>query len=227
MTLGDAAGADERNAVMSPDEGAVWFTYRTADGEYRFGSRPVEGDHRLSDEGPAGGNELPLVVTGKPAVAVQANMVRLAPSGRRLTAAVPKLFGHVFDTLGSSGTLTEKSARSAVLLSGCGGIVGWVDDERVLCHTEAGSFRTVDARSGRAEGPTVAVVRKGEGLVAEGMVVSPDGDEFIVAVHPPNDRSGERGGQADFRVASTSGKGRATPVSGGFLTNDTVFVEWY
>lgn len=227
VRLGEGAGADEQNAVMSPDGRAVWFTYRTAEGEYRIGSRPAEGDHRLSDEGPASGHELPLAVSGKPAVAVQANMVRLAPSGRRLTATVPKLFGHVFDTLGSSGTLTARSARSAVLLSGCLGIVGWVDDKRVLCRNKAGSFRTVDARSGRPEGATVAVVREEEGLAAQGMVVSPDGEKFIAAVHLPNDRSGDRGGSTDFRVVSTSGEGPATPVFRQGLSNNSVFVEWW
>ena len=54
--------------------------------------------------------------------------------GRRLTATAPKVFGHVFDPLGSWGPLTGTSARSATQLSGCVGIVGWVDDERVLCR---------------------------------------------------------------------------------------------
>ncbi|MEV8087229.1 hypothetical protein [Streptomyces nigra] len=153
-------------------------------------------------------------------------MVRLAPNGRRLTATVPRLFGHVFDTLGSSGTLTAKSARSAVLLSGCLGIVGWIDDKRVLCRDKAGPFRAVDARTGRAKGATLAVVREGEGLAAEGMVVSPDGEKFVVAVHLPNDRSGEPNALGDFRVVSTSGEGRATPVSGGSLSHNSVFMAW-
>ncbi|WP_308401149.1 hypothetical protein [Streptomyces sp. AC512_CC834] len=227
VRLGDATRDDEQNAVMSPDGRAVWFTYTTAAGEHRIGSRSAKGDHRLSDEGPATGHELPLAVSGKPAHAVQANMVRLAPGGRRLTGTVPKIFGNVFDTLDSTGPLTEASARSAVLLSGCVGIVGWVGDERVLCRDRSGSFRTVDARSGRAEGATVAVVREGDGMVAEGMVVSADGERFVASVHLPNDRYGARGGRADFRVVSTSGEGPATPVSHPSLSNGTVFLEWW
>ncbi|MBQ0825681.1 hypothetical protein [Streptomyces tagetis] len=42
-------------------------------------------------EGPAIGYDLPLTVTGKPPRAVQANMVHLAPDGRRLTATAPKI----------------------------------------------------------------------------------------------------------------------------------------
>ncbi|CAL9649457.1 hypothetical protein [Streptomyces sp. enrichment culture] len=70
-------------------------------------------------------------------------MAHLAPDGRRLTATAPKVFGHVFDTLDSSWPLTEASARSATLLSGCVGIVGWIGDEQVLCRGQSGSFRVV------------------------------------------------------------------------------------
>jgi hypothetical protein len=227
VRLSDAKGDDEQNAVMAPDGRSVWFTYITADGERRIGSRSTEGDHRLSDEGPATGHDLPLTISGKPPHAVQANMVHLAPDGRRLTATAPKIYGHVFDTLDSSGPLTAASARSATLLSGCVGIVGWIGDDRLLCRNQSGSFRAVDARSGRAEGATIAVVRADEGMVAEGMLVSADGERFIASVHLPNDRSGERGGRADFRVVSTSGEGPATPVSDGSLTNETVFLEWW
>ena len=226
VRLSDAEGDDEQNAVMAPDGRSVWFTYITADGERRIGSRSTEGEHRLSDEGPAIGHELPLTVTGKPPRAVQANMVHLAPDGRRLTATAPKIYGHVFRTRDSSGPLNAASGRSARLLSGCVGIVGWVADERVLCRTQSGNFRTVDARSGRAEGNAVAAIREDDGRVAEGMVVSADDEKFIVSVHLPNDRSGRPLGLGDFRVVSTSGEGVAVPVSGESLTSDTVFLEW-
>ncbi|MEU8353594.1 hypothetical protein, partial [Streptomyces sp. NPDC048845] len=226
VSLSNARGDDEQNAVMAPDGRSVWFTYITADGERRIGSRTTEGDHRLSDEGPAIGHDLPLTVTGKPPRAVQANMVHLAPDSRRLTATAPKIYGHVFHTRDSSGPLTAASSRSATLLSGCVGIVGWVADERVLCRTQSGSFRTVDARSGRPEGNTVAVVREDDGRVVEGMVVSADGEKFIASVHPPNDRSGQPIGRGDFRMVSTSGEGVATPVSPDSLTSDTIFLEW-
>ncbi|MFC9407867.1 hypothetical protein ACFRAA_22995 [[Kitasatospora] papulosa] len=226
VRLSDERGDDEQNAVMAPDGRGVWFTYITANGERRIGSRSTEGDHRLSDEGPATGHDLPLTVTGKPAHAVQANMVRLAPDGRRLTATAPKIYGHVFRTLDSSGPLTAASGRSATLLSGCISIVGWVGDERVLCRTQSGNFRTMDARSGRAEGATVAVVREDDRRIVEGMVVSADGEKFIASVHLPNDRSGQPAGQGDFRVVATSGEGAAIPVSAESLTSDTVFLEW-
>lgn len=227
VRLSDAQGDDEHNAVMAPDGRSVWFTYITADGERRIGSRSTEGDHRLSDEGPAIGHDLPLTVTGKPPRAVQANMVHLAPDGRRLTATAPKIYGHVFPALDTSGPLTAASGRSATLLSGCVGIVGWVGDERVLCRTQSGTFRTVDARSGRPEGNAVAVVREDDGRVAEGMVVSADGEKFIASVHSPNDRSGQPVGLGDFRVVSTSGEEAAISVSAESLTNDTVFLEWW
>ncbi|GGV60064.1 hypothetical protein [Streptomyces massasporeus] len=226
VSLSDARGDDEQNAVMAPDGRSVWFTYITADGERRIGSRPAQGDHRLSDEGPAIGHDLPLIVTGKPPRAVQANMAHLAPDGRRLTATAPKIYGHVFHTLDSSGPLTAAAGRSATLLSGCVGIVGWVGDERVLCRSQLGNFRTMDARSGRPEGNAVAVVREDDGRVAEGMVVSADGEKFIASVHSPNDRSGQPSGLGDFRVVSTSGEGAAVAVSAESLTNDTVFLEW-
>ncbi|WP_244328881.1 hypothetical protein [Streptomyces marokkonensis] len=226
VSLSEARGDDEQNAVMAPDGRSVWFTYITADGERRIGSRSTEGGHRLSDEGPAIGHDLPLTVTGKPPRAVQANMVHLAPDGRRLTATAPKIYGHVFRTRESSGPLTAASGRSATLLSGCVGIVGWVGDERVLCRTQSANFRTVDARSGRPEGNAVAVVREDDGRVAEGMLVSADGEKFIASVHSPNDRSGQPLGLGDFRVMSTSGEGAAVPVSADSLTSDTVFLEW-
>ncbi|WP_184503207.1 hypothetical protein [Streptomyces botrytidirepellens] len=122
------------------------------------------GDHHLTDEGPAAGHRLPLTVTGKPARAVQANMVHLAPNG---TATAPKPFGTVFDTWNSSGPLNRTSARGAALLRGCVGIVGWVGEDRVLCRTSSGVFRTVDGRSGRAIGAPISVVGPREGMVAD------------------------------------------------------------
>lgn len=232
VRLSGATGDDEQNAVMSPDGRSVWFTYSDSAGEQRIGSRPAEGDRGLSDEGPASGHAVPLVVSGKPPHAVQANMVHLAPDGRRLTATAPKVFGHVFDTLDPSGPLTETSARSATLLSGCVGIVGWIGDDRVLCRDQAGSFRAVDARSGRAEGAEISVVDPSEitanAMIAEGMLVSADGKRFIVAVHMPNDRYryGYGSDGTDFRVASTSGEGEATRIVHESLTSSTVFLEW-
>lgn len=62
VRLDGAAGADEQNAVMSPDGSSVWFTYTAEGGGKRIGSRPAEGSHHLSDEGPAAGHGLPLIV---------------------------------------------------------------------------------------------------------------------------------------------------------------------
>ncbi|MBU6529530.1 hypothetical protein HZS56_00090 [Streptomyces sp. A108] len=230
VRLSRATGDDEQNAVMSPDGRSVWFTYTDSDGEYRIGSRPAEGDHGVSDEGPAAGHDLPLVVSGKPPHAVQANMVHLAPDGRRLTATAPKVFGHVFDTPDSSGPLTESSAHSATLLSGCVGILGWIGDEQVLCRGQSGSFRAVDARSGRVEGAEIPVVHPSEinanPMIAEGMLVSTDGMRFIVAVHLPNDRYGHWSDGTDFRAVPTSGEGKATRIVHESLTNRTLFLEW-
>ncbi|MFD3824461.1 hypothetical protein [Streptomyces sp. NPDC058625] len=230
VRLSGATGDDEQNAVMSPDGSGVWFTYTDSVGEHRIGSRPVEGDHGLSDEGPATGHDLPLVVSGKPPLAVQANMVRLAPDGRHRTATAPKVFGHVFDTRDSSGPLTQTKARSVTLLRGCVGIVGWIRDDSVLCRNRSGFFRAMDARSGRATGAEIAAVHSNEGsfnaMIAEGMLVSADGKWFIVAVHEPNDRYGYRSDGTDFRVVSTSGEGEATRIVHESLTNGTVFLEW-
>lgn len=52
-----------------------------------------------------------------------AKMVHLASDGHRLTAIAPKVFGTVFGTWNSSGLLSRTSARGAVLLSGCTGVV--------------------------------------------------------------------------------------------------------
>ncbi len=230
VRLSGATGDDEQNAVMSPDGRSVWFTYSDSAGRHRIGSRPAEGDHGLSDEGPATGHGLPLVVSGKPPHAVQANMVHLAPDGRRLTATAPQVFGHVFDTLDSSGPLTETSARPATLLSGCVGIVGWIGDDRVLCRNQSGSFQAVEARSGRVEGAEISVVDSSEltanAVIAEGMLVSADRKRFIVAVHMPNDRYGSRSDGTDFQVVSISGKEDTPHIVHDALTNSTVFLEW-
>ncbi|MCX4400025.1 hypothetical protein OG887_44050 (plasmid) [Streptomyces sp. NBC_00053] len=228
VRLSGATGDDEQNAVMSPDGRSVWFTYTDRSGRKRIGSRSAEGDHHLSDEGPAAGNDLPLTVTGKPARAVQANMVHLAPDGRRLTATAPKVFGTVFDTWNSSGPLSRTSARKAVLLSGCAGVVGWVGDDRVLCRTSSGSFRTMDARTGRAAGAPISVVGPQDGTVAEGMLVSPDGTKFIVSVHRPDaERDPDYGYHApDLRVVPTTRGGTATDLADEELDLHTVFLSW-
>lgn len=228
VRLSGAAGDDEQNAVMSPDGRSVWFTYTDRDGRKRIGSRSTDGDHHLSDEGPAAGNDLPLTVTGKPARAVQANIVHLAPDGRRLTATAPKVFGTVFDTWNSSGPLSRTSAREAVLLSGCAGAVGWVGDGRVLCRTSSGSFRTMDARTGRAAGAPISVVGPQDGTVAEGMLVSPDGTKFIVSVRRPNaEQDPDYGYQApDFRVVPATAGGTATDLANDELDVHTVFLSW-
>ncbi|UXY23046.1 hypothetical protein N8I84_33355 [Streptomyces cynarae] len=229
VRLGGAAGDDEQNAVMSPDGHSVWFTYTASDGRQRIGSRSAEGDHHLTDEGPAAGHGLPLIVTGQPARAVQANMVHLAPNGRRLTATAPKVFGTVFDTWNSSGPLTRTSARGAALLSGCVGVVGWLGDDRVLCRTSSGAFRTMDARTGRAVGAPVNVVGPQDGMVAEGMLVSPDGKRFIVSVHPPNAQQNDDDYAYEdpgFRAVPTTPGGSPTPISNPFLDRRTVFVSW-
>ncbi|MDG4785384.1 hypothetical protein O7626_05450 [Micromonospora sp. WMMD1102] len=226
VRLDDATSDDEQNAVMSPDGGSVWFTYTTRSGERRIGSRAVEGDHRLSDEGPAAGHGLALTVSGKPPRAVQADMVRFSPNSRRLTASVPKVFGNVFDVPDSSGSLTATSARNATLASDCLGVVGWIDDSLLLCRASSGSFQAVDAQSGRTVGAPIDVVGPDRWTVAQGMLVSTDGTRFVVAVHPPNDRYGEPGQQPDFRVVSTAPGGRTIPIPGAGLTSDMVFLEW-
>ncbi|MER5402250.1 hypothetical protein [Streptomyces sp. NPDC002599] len=226
--LSGAAGDDEQNAVMSPDGRTVWFTYTDREGRKRIGSRSAEGDHHLSAEGPGAGNDLPLTITGKPARAVQANMVHLAPDGRRLTATAPKVFGTVFDTWNSSGPLSRTSARKAVLLSGCAAVVGWVGDDRVLCRTSSRSFRTMNARTGRAAGAPISVVGPQDGTVAEGMLVSPDGTKFIVSVHQPNaEQDPDYGYNApDFRVVPATRGGTATDLADAELDVHTVFLSW-
>ncbi|MGW5201577.1 hypothetical protein [Streptomyces spiralis] len=229
VRLGGGADDDEQNAVMAPDGRSVWFTYTASDGKQRIGSRSADGDHHLTDEGPAAGHGLPLTVTGKPARAVQANMVHLAPNGRRLTATAPGVFGTVFDTWNSSGPLTRTSAHGAVLLSGCLGVVGWVGEDRVLCRTSSGVFRTTDARTGRAVGAPVHAVGPQEGMVAEGMLVSADGKKFIVSVHPPNAQHNDEDyayEAADFRTVWITPGGASAPISDPFLDGQTVFLSW-
>ncbi|TYP13757.1 hypothetical protein FHV95_102214 [Streptomyces coelicolor] len=229
VRLDGAAGADEQNAVMSPDGSSVWFTYTAEGGGKRIGSRPAEGSHHLSDEGPAAGHGLPLTVLGKPPRAVQADTVHLAPGGRRLTAKAPKVFGNVFDTWTSSGPLTSRSAHRATLLSGCVGVVGWTGDDRVLCRTSTGTFRIMDARTGRASGAPVSVVGPQDGTVAEGMLVSPDGERFLVAVHEPNARRSDDDysyRRPDFRVVPTTGSGATTSVVNDLLDTYTMFLSW-
>ncbi|WP_327319156.1 hypothetical protein [Streptomyces sp. NBC_01235] len=221
-----AANRDEQNAALSPDGKTVWFTYTNAAGKKRIGSRAAEGDQRVKDEGPASGHDLPLSVTGQPPHAVQANMVRVSPDGRRLTATAPRVFGTVFDTPDGSSALTATSARNARLLSDCVGVVGWASDSRVLCRTSSGAFQVRDAGSGRAEGDSISVVSPQDGAVAEGMLVSPDGGEFIVTVHVPNDPYGAADFTPDFRVVPMASGGKAVPVSQDLLGLGTVFLAW-
>jgi hypothetical protein len=234
VRLNDATSNDEQNAVMSPDGRSVWFTYTTPSGEQRIGSRDIEGDHRLSDEGPAAGHGLPLTVSGKPPRALQADMVRVSPNGRRLTANAPKVFGSIFDAPDSSVPLTGKSARNATLASDCVGIVGWIGDTRVLCRTSSGSFQVRDARSGRAVGAPVGVVGPYDGTIAEGTLVSADGTKFIAFVHFPNDPYREQlpdeyalPRQPDFRVVPTTTGREMIRISNDRLSVDTVFLEWW
>ncbi|MET9355058.1 hypothetical protein ABZY14_19035 [Streptomyces sp. NPDC006617] len=229
VRLSGAAGADEQNAVMSPDGRGVWFTYTAKGGGQRIGSRSTEGSHDLSDEGPAAGHGLPLTVVGKPPRAVQADTVHLAPGGRRLTAKAPKVFGNVFDTWNSSGALTSRSARRATLLSGCVGVVGWTGDDRALCRTSTGTFRIMDTRTGRASGAPISVIDPHDGRVAEGMLVSPDGKRFLVAVHEPNARRSDDTysyRKPDFRVVPTTGGEATTDVVNDLLDTYTVFLSW-
>lgn len=221
--LSDATSDDEQNAAMSPDGSSVWFTYTAPSGEQRIGSRAVEGDHHLSDEGPAAGHDLPLTVLGKPPRAIQADMVWVSPNGRRLTAKVPKVFGSVFDTPDSSVPLAGKSARNATLVSDCLGVVGWIGDTRVLCRASSGSFQVMDAHSGRAVGDPVGVVGPYDGTVAEGALVSADGKKFIASVHLPNDPYwlGD-----DFRVVPTTAGGETVQIPSDHLWAHTVFLEW-
>ncbi|MGW0512638.1 hypothetical protein ACWD1W_25810 [Streptomyces olivaceoviridis] len=152
-----------------------------------------------------------------------------APNGRRLTATAPEVFGTVFDTRDSSGPLTRASARGAALLSGCVGAVGRLGDDRVLSRVSPGVFRTVDARTGRAVGAPAGVVGPRDGTVGEGMVVSADGNRFIVCVHPPHAQQNDNDyGCEDpgFRSAPTAAGGTSAPVADPFLDRRTMFVSW-
>ncbi|WP_258574786.1 hypothetical protein [Streptomyces shenzhenensis] len=143
--------------------------------------------------------------------------------------SVAEKLGAVFDTWNSSGPLSGTTARGAVLLSGCAGAVGWVGDDRVLCRTSSGSFRPMDARTGRAAGAPIGVVGPRDGTVAEGLLVSADGKRFIVAVHRPDARQDDYdfGYQApDFRVVPTTRTGGTTDVTGDVLDTNTVFLSW-
>lgn len=115
-----------------------------------------------------------------------------------------------------------------MLLSGCTGVVGWVGDDRVLCRTSSGSFRTMDARTGRAAGAPISVVDPQDGTVAEGLLVSPDGTKFIVSVHLPNaEQYPDYGYDApDFRVVPTTRGATATDLAGAELNVLTVFLSW-
>ncbi|MFG1871104.1 hypothetical protein [Micromonospora arborensis] len=221
-----ATSNDEQNAAMAPDGRSVWFTYTTPAGEQRIGSRAVEGDQKLTDEGPAAGHELPLTVSGKPPRAIQADMVRVSPNGRRFTGFAPKVFGRIFDAADSSIALTGKSVSNATLVRDCVGIVGWISDAQVLCRAASGAFQVADATSGEPVGAPIEVVGADDGTVAEGMVVSADGKHFIVSVHVPNDPYGDPLQPPDLRVVPTKPGGEMTPISNGSLSADTAFLAW-
>ncbi|MEU4337346.1 hypothetical protein AB0F59_22325 [Micromonospora lupini] len=221
-----ATGTDEQNAAMAPDGRSVWFTYTTPAGEQRIGSRAVEGDQNLSDEGPAAGHGLPLTVSGKPPRAIQADLVRVSPNGRRFTAYAPKVFGRIFDAADSSIALTGKSASNATPVRDCVGIVGWVSDAQVQCRTPSGSFQVADARSGDPVGTPIEVSDPNDATVAEGMVISADGKHFIVSVHTPNEPYGEPGDRPDFRVVPTTAGAEMTQISNDSLSADTIFLGW-
>ncbi|MBB5480429.1 hypothetical protein [Micromonospora parathelypteridis] len=221
-----ATGNDEQNAAMAPDGRSVWFTYRNPAGEQRIGSRAIQGNQDLTDEGPAAGNELPLTVSGKPPRAIQAGMVRVSPNGRRFTGFAPKVFGRIFDASDSSIALSGKSASNATLVRDCVAIVGWISDAQVLCRAPSGSFQVADAHSGDPVGAAIEVVGANDGTVAEGMVVSADGKHFIAAVHIPNDPYGDPLQPPDLRVVPTNPGGETVPISNDSLSADTVFLAW-
>lgn len=83
-----------------------------------------------------------------------------------------------------------------------------------------------DAQSGQAVGDPISVVGPYDGTVAEGMLVSADGGEFIVSVHAPNDSYGSADLNPDFRVVPTASEGETVQASHSFLSLGTVFLEW-
>ncbi|KKD11901.1 hypothetical protein TR66_28785 [Streptomyces sp. WM6391] len=99
----------------------------------------------------------------------------------------------------------------------------------MLCRTSTGTFRIMDARTGRASGAPVSVVGPQDGTVAEGMLVSPDGERFLVAVHEPNARRSDDDysyRRPDFRVVPTTGSGATTSVVNDLLDTYTMFLSW-
>ncbi|MGW4028778.1 hypothetical protein ACWEFL_05545 [Streptomyces sp. NPDC004838] len=74
---------------------------------------------------------------------------------------------------------------------------------------------------GRVAGPQ-------DGTVAEGMLVSPDGTEFIVSVHRPDaEQDPDYGYQApDLRVVPATRGGTATDLTDKELDSHTVFLSW-
>ncbi|MFF9844133.1 hypothetical protein [Streptomyces sp. NPDC013740] len=213
-------GVREQNAVFAPDGSRVWFTYETADGRHRIGSRAVSGTAALRDEGPAADTDLPLVVVGRPARGVQAEMVHVSPDGGRMTAWTDGLGAVVLDVPGASGVLTGAAAGGARRLAGCLHAVGWVGPDGVLCRTRTGGFRTVGAVRDADPGPVLPASGAGGD---EGLVVSPDGGRFLVVEHPPGDPyEGFRG----FRVAGTAPGAPSVRLESGAANAKTLFLEW-
>ncbi|WP_128978584.1 hypothetical protein [Streptomyces roseicoloratus] len=224
LTARDArpgASRREQNAVLAPDGSRVWFTYETADGRARIGSRSVTGGAALRDEGPAAAANLPLVVLdGPPARAVQAEMVHVSPDGRRITAATEGGGPALLDVPARSTALTEAAAGRPGGLGACLHAVGWSAQDRLLCRTRTGAFRTFGTAPGAGPGPVLTVAG---GAGGEGLVVSPDGSRFLLVQHPPGDPyAGFRG----FRVAGTEPGAPSVKVPAEALNGHSLFLEW-
>lgn len=210
----------EENAVFAPDGKRVWFTYRTPDGRHRIGSRSVSGDHSLRDEGPATDRNLPLVVVGGPPRGIQAEMVHVSPDGRRMTARTSGSEKILFDFPATSTALTAATAKGARTLGECYHAVDWTGPDTVLCRTKAGEFRAFGTGTGAAPGPVLeSVSARGN----EGLVVSPDGNRFIVVKHPPGD---PYDGFQGFYEAGTAPGSPVRKLEDDALNGHTLFLEW-
>ncbi|MFH0244598.1 hypothetical protein ACGRHY_19785 [Streptomyces sp. HK10] len=211
----------EENAVFSPDGARIWFTYRASDGRRRIGSRSVTGDSSLKDEGPATDRNLPLFVVGEPQRGIQAEMVRLSPDGRLMTARTDELNGKVlFEVPAASTALTPGTAKGARELEGCYHAVGWTGSDTVLCRTAEGDIRTFGTSASAAPGP---VLVPANGTVNEGMVVSPDGRRFVFVKHPPGD---PYEGFQGFYASGTAPGEQPEKLPVDSLEGRTLFLEW-
>ncbi|MGI5233500.1 hypothetical protein [Actinoallomurus sp. CA-142502] len=220
---GDSLGFTprEENAAMAPDGSAVWFTFETSDGKHRIGSRPVNGAHTLTDQGPATDTNLPLVLVGQPFRGVQAEMVHLSPDGSRMTAWAHGVDENVFDVPATSTALTADTAKHPKSLDGCPEAVGWTGPQTVLCRMDQlGQFRTVGTDPGAAPGPVLVPANDKEN---EGEVISPDGKRFIFNSHRASDPTG---GFMGFYVAGTTPGSAPQKLTVDALNAQTVFLEW-